>query len=96
MWIKKITVSNYKAIHEMNIEFQPGMNLLIGDNGVGKTSVLEAIAVVLSGMLKGMNGVPTKNILQNDIHFVLDESCIMLKWNLEERSVYLRYVFWFG
>ena len=51
---------------------------------------------MLSGMLKGMNGVPTKNILQNDIHFVLDESCIMLKWNLEERSVYLRYVFWFG
>lgn len=41
MWIKKITISNYKAIREMKIEFQSGVNLLIGDNGVGKTSVLE-------------------------------------------------------
>ena len=45
MWIKEITISNYKAIREMNISFQRGVNLLIGDNGVGKTSVLEAITV---------------------------------------------------
>ena len=96
MYLERISINNFKAVKSMEIEFTPGVNLLIGDNGVGKTSVLEAIAVVRSGMLKGMNGVPTKNILQNDIHFVPDESCIMLKWNLEERSVYLRYVFWFG
>lgn len=73
MYLERISINNFKAVKSMEIEFTPGVNLLIGDNGVGKTSVLEAIAVVLSGMLKGMNGVPTKNILQNDIHFVLEE-----------------------
>lgn len=73
MYLERISINNFKAVKSMEIEFTPGVNLLIGDNGVGKTSILEAIAVVLSGMLKGMNGVPTKNILQNDIHFVLEE-----------------------
>ena len=57
----------------MELEFTSGVNLLIGDNGVGKTSILEATAVILSGILKGVNGVPTKNILQSEIHFSVNE-----------------------
>lgn len=60
MWIKKITISNYKAIREMKIEFQSGVNLLIGDNGVGKTSVLEAITVAFGDFINGMTGVAKK------------------------------------
>jgi len=74
MYIKKIHIQNYKAIKELELEFLPGVNLLIGDNGVGKTSILEAISVGIAGMLKGVAGVPVKNILQNDIHFNIDES----------------------
>ncbi|MCI8889074.1 MAG: AAA family ATPase [Hungatella sp.] len=37
MWIEKLTVSNYKALHELELNLKPGVNLLIGDNGVGKT-----------------------------------------------------------
>lgn len=73
MYIEQISIKNFKAITDMTIEFTPGVNLLIGDNGVGKTSILEAIALALVGMLKGIKGVPTKNILQNDIRFLLDE-----------------------
>lgn len=67
MWIKKITISNYKAIREMNIEFQPGVNLLIGDNGVGKTSILEAITVAFGDFINGMSGVAKKGISPSDV-----------------------------
>lgn len=73
MNLKSVSIKNYKGVKDMELEFTSGVNLLIGDNGVGKTSVLEAIAVALSGMLKGINGVPTKNILQSDIRFTVDE-----------------------
>ena len=53
----------------MELEFTPGVNLLIGDNGVGKSSMLESIAIAMSGMLKGIRGVYTKGIMQSDIHF---------------------------
>lgn len=74
MHIKNILIQNFKSIENMELAFSSGMNILIGNNGVGKTSVLEAITVALYGMLKGINGVPTKNILQNDIRFHINES----------------------
>ena len=66
MFLKKVIIRNFRAISDVEIEFTPGANLLIGDNGVGKSSVLEAIAVVLFGILRGVKGVPVKNILQDE------------------------------
>ncbi|RHO97593.1 DUF2813 domain-containing protein [Clostridium sp. AF37-5AT] len=67
MWLKEIKISNYKAIHEMRIQFQAGINVLIGDNGVGKTSVLEAITVAFGDFINGMSGVAKKGISSNDV-----------------------------
>ena len=50
MYLKKIYIKNYKVFEELNIDLKQGVNLLIGDNGAGKTSVLEGIAVALGGM----------------------------------------------
>lgn len=71
MYIRKIDIRNFKGIKNASIEFKPGVNLLIGDNGVGKTSVLDAITVALNGIMTGIAGVPTRNIRQEDIHFSL-------------------------
>ena len=57
MYFQQISIKNFKAVKEMELEFTPGINLLTGDNGVGKTSVLEAIASGLCGMLKGVQVV---------------------------------------
>lgn len=51
------------------MEFKPGFNLLLGDNGVGKTTVLEAATVAVSGFLAGMEDVSTRNIYKDDIHY---------------------------
>lgn len=71
MYLKKIHIKNYKAIKELDIELKPGVNLLIGDNGAGKTSVLEGIAVALGGMFVNVAGVSTKNIIKEDVRFII-------------------------
>ena len=43
LYLEKIHIENYKAIEKLDINLKPGLNLLIGDNGSGKTSVLEGI-----------------------------------------------------
>lgn len=73
MYLKNIVIKNFRAIENMELEFQPGVNLLIGDNGVGKTSVLDAISVALAGYLSGISGVAAKNILKDDIRISLQE-----------------------
>ena len=67
MYLEKIHIKNYKVIEELEIDLKPGVNLLIGDNGAGKTSVLEAIAVALGGLFVNVAGVSTKNIVKDDV-----------------------------
>ena len=48
MIIKKLTLTNFRAFSYAEFDFKEGMNLLVGINGVGKTTVLEALRVCLS------------------------------------------------
>ena len=43
MTLNKATIVNYKNIAEARLEFSPKLNCLIGNNGQGKTNVLDAI-----------------------------------------------------
>ncbi len=41
--IRKIIIRNFKSIHDIRLDLQNGVNVLIGKNGSGKTNILEAI-----------------------------------------------------
>ncbi len=47
MEILSVTLKNFKSHSERQFVFQPGTNAICGENGAGKTSILEAIAWVL-------------------------------------------------
>ena len=53
MEFKNIEVKNFKQFSDLSITFQPGINILLGGNGVGKTSVLEALSIALSDYFNG-------------------------------------------
>ncbi len=67
MHLEKVHIKNYKAIEDLDIDLKPGVNLLIGDNGAGKTSILEGIAVALGGMFVNVAGVSARNIVKEDV-----------------------------
>lgn len=48
MTVRRIGIHNYKLFPDLNLEFRPGLNVFVGINGAGKTSLLEAIATMLS------------------------------------------------
>ena len=47
MQILSVTLKNFKIHQDSHFEFQPGTNAICGENGAGKTSILEAIAWAL-------------------------------------------------
>ena len=49
MIINSIELQNYRVHKNISIDFSKGINLLLGDNGKGKSSILEAIGVTLFG-----------------------------------------------
>ena len=46
MKLKEIKLLNFRNYKEASLEFNPGINIFIGDNGSGKTNILEAIYVL--------------------------------------------------
>lgn len=48
-YIKKIKLLNFKRFKTFSVDFDEKLNLLVGDNESGKSSILEAINLVLSG-----------------------------------------------
>ena len=55
MIVSRLNVANVRAIKAAQFRFLPGFNLIVGVNGVGKTSVLHALSVCLSGVVKRTN-----------------------------------------
>ena len=49
MFIKTLNINNLRNIKSVELDLNPGLNYLLGDNGAGKTSVLEAIVVLAKG-----------------------------------------------
>jgi predicted ATPase len=47
MHVENITLHNVRQFRERQVSFRPGFNLLVGENGTGKTSLLRSLAVVL-------------------------------------------------
>jgi predicted ATP-binding protein involved in virulence len=60
MRLTHLDLVNIRAISRAELRFQPGFNLIVGVNGVGKTTVLEALAICLSAVLKQSNKLTGK------------------------------------
>lgn len=54
MRIKKVNIQNYKCFNgNFSLELNDGVNIIVGNNEAGKSTILEAINLALSGILNG-------------------------------------------
>lgn len=54
MKINKVKIQNFKSFYgEFVLEFSEGMNIIVGNNEAGKSTILEAIHLALTGLLNG-------------------------------------------
>ncbi len=55
MRIVRLKLANVRAIKAAEFRFRPGFNLVVGVNGVGKSTVLDSLAVCLSAAVRKAN-----------------------------------------
>ena len=53
MHINRVYIDGFKRLTKFDLELNPSLNVIVGDNETGKSSVLEAIALVLTGQYDG-------------------------------------------
>ncbi|MFA6184750.1 MAG: AAA family ATPase [Candidatus Shapirobacteria bacterium] len=73
IYIKQVNIENFKCFKgNFNLPLNEGLNIIVGDNEAGKSTILEAIHLALTGLL---NGRYLKNELTQYLfnHEVVDE-----------------------
>jgi DNA repair protein RecN (Recombination protein N) len=47
--LSRITISNYALIDDLTVAFEPGLNIITGETGAGKSVILGALSLILGG-----------------------------------------------
>jgi len=90
MNLEKLELRSFRNYGEAAIEFDPGVNLIVGDNAQGKTNLLEAISYLGSG--KSFRAQKTSEM----VRFGSDFAELQGKVYAQERSQTLRYLLFSG
>ncbi len=67
MYLKELKIKNFRGIENLELEFQKGLNVIIGENNTGKTAVIDALRLVYSV------GTPRRQIYVNEEDFYVNK-----------------------
>ena len=90
MQLRKLQLRNFRNYEEMALTFEPGVNLIVGDNAQGKTNLLESIAYLGSG--KSFRAMKTGEMIRFGADFADLEGNVFA----EGREQTLRWVLFSG
>ncbi len=71
MYLRKLALLNFKNIAEGELSFGPGINCLVGDNGAGKTNVIDAVYYL--SMCKSAFGMTDGQSIRHGAEFFMAE-----------------------
>ena len=80
MYLEKLSLLNFKNFESQSFDFQDKINCFVGDNGIGKTNVLDAIYYLSFGK-SYFNPVATQNIRHYQEFFMIEGN-----YNIENRK----------
>jgi len=72
MIIKSLKLTNFRNHKKLNLDFDPRINLLVGNNGVGKTNILESIHLLSS--TKSFRAKYDSDLISHDKEFAQIEA----------------------
>ncbi|MDE7369243.1 MAG: DNA replication and repair protein RecF [Muribaculaceae bacterium] len=69
MILQHLTIDNFKNIAHADIDFSPKMNCLLGNNGMGKSNLLDALFYL--SFCKSFSGLPDTRLVRRDEQFMM-------------------------
>lgn len=91
MIFESVRIKEFRNIQDANIKFSPRLNILVGENGQGKTNILEALSLLSQGESfrysdnhslishNSEHSFLSTQITQNDLHFSIKLNILKTK-----------------
>ena len=91
--IQKLKLKNWKSHHESEFDFSSGVNVLVGEMGSGKSSVLEALSFALFGTTPALQSRTVKldNIIRRNPS-PAKEACVEVTFSIGEDTYFVKRV----
>lgn len=74
MRIDNLCLQNFRCYDELNIDFNKNMTVIVGENGKGKTAILDALAISLTPFLN-VFGAKGRNMSDKDVRKIKEAGC---------------------
>ena len=71
MRFDKLYLQNFRCYDELELEFDKNMTVIVGENGKGKTAILDALAISLEPYLRAF-GCKGRNMSERDVRRIKD------------------------
>jgi predicted ATP-binding protein involved in virulence len=81
MKINEIYLRNFRCFEELSIVFDPLLTIFVGDNGSGKTAILDAITIAFGRLLTKLPNLKGLSLKDNDIRII----------EYKKKSAFVRY-----
>lgn len=80
VFLKEVELINYKSILKAEVDFKPGLNVIIGNNGSGKTNFLRYLNIALNLKLENINAYNFKFTITGKKNYIFSSRDIILNW----------------
>ncbi|MET0115417.1 MAG: AAA family ATPase, partial [Limnospira maxima] len=90
MQINHLTLTNFRGFEQAEFEFQPGMNLIVGINGVGKSSVLDALRIAFLRILPKLTACQKRRINFNIDDIMIGKTELTVEINVDISGIPFR------
>ena len=89
MKVTKLNLKNFRDAQALSLKLNPKLNVFVGVNGSGKSTVLDAIAIMLSWPIKRIirSGASGSSIIENDITNGKSSSSIQLSCEIDSKTI---------
>ncbi|MFZ2169841.1 MAG: AAA family ATPase, partial [Methylococcaceae bacterium] len=82
MKLKKLEITNFRCFESLSIDLDEQLTVLVAENGVGKTAILDAIAIALgpfmggfdTGISKGFKHEDARLAIRDGLHIKLEDA----------------------
>lgn len=81
MYLKSLQVKQFKSYEEAQFDFIPEINCIVGENGIGKTNLLDAIHFL--SMTKSARGIADPLCIQHEKDFFMVQGSFIYQKHLE-------------